>query len=119
MDHNKKFLERQIAELFRLAQMNFGRAVRSCWLHDEPDCPGCGRDISPLNFKGKQALSLNAFMYRPEGVLIGYLLCGDCAGEIFRDARRSPFRKTEIHSRIEANLIKAYASRQSAPPPAS
>lgn len=65
-----------IETLFRQAQMQFGRAVKSRWFHDGDGCPGCGREIKVMKFKGKNALSLNAFIFREHGVLIAYLLCG-------------------------------------------
>ena len=45
------------------------------------------------------------FMYRERGVLIGYLLCGLCAQDIFKTSKK---RQTSMHDNIERNLISAY-----------
>ena len=71
-------------------------------------CPGCDKEVDALKFKGKDALSLNAFIYRERGVLIGYLLCGHCAGKIMRNAQKNPYKETALHSKIEKNLTEAY-----------
>ncbi len=104
--------EKEIAEmmeqLFRQTQMQFGSAVKSRWLHDGDGCPGCGREIKAMKFKGKNALSLNAFIFREHGVLIAYLLCGKCARYIFREAERNPFGQTPLHTEIEKSLKQAF-----------
>jgi hypothetical protein len=98
-----------LAELFTRAKAQFGAAVKSYWFYGGDTCPGCGsRQIEPLKHKGKDALSLNAFIYRERGVLIGYLLCRQCAKDIFRAARKNPYQQTPLHTTIEQNLIKAY-----------
>ena len=99
-----------LEQLFRQAQMQFGSAVKSRWLHDGDVCPGCGREIDGMKFKGKNALSLNAFIYREHGVLIAYLLCGKCARKIFREAERNPFNQgpTPLHLEIEKTLKQAF-----------
>lgn len=94
--------------LFRQARMQFGSAVKSWWFHDGDGCPGCGREIKEMKFKGKSALSLNAFIYRDHGVLIGYLLCGKCARFIFKEAEQNPFSQTPLHAEIEKNLKLAF-----------
>lgn len=98
----------QLEQLFRLSQMKFGSAVRSRWFHDGDGCPGCGGKISIMKFKKKNALSLNAFIFREHGVLIAYLLCGKCARYIFREAETNPNTQTELHNQIEKNLKSAY-----------
>ncbi len=98
-----------VAELFTRAKAQFGSAVKSYWFYDGDTCPGCGsRQIEPLKHKGEDALSLNAFIYRERGVLIGYLLCGRCAAAIFKAAQKNPYTQTPLHTTIEQNLIKAY-----------
>ena len=94
--------------LFRQAQMQFGSAVKSRWLHDGDGCPGCGREIKAMEFKGKNALSLNAFIFREHGVLIAYLLCGKCARYVLRESERNPFGQTPLHTEIEKNLKQAF-----------
>ncbi len=104
---------KEIADLlemiFRQAQMQFGSAVKSRWLHDGDGCPGCGREIDGTKFKGKDALSLNAFIFREHGVLIAYLLCGKCARKILRDAEKNPYGgQTALHTEIEKTLKQAF-----------
>jgi hypothetical protein len=84
----------------------FGDAVKAYWVYDGDVCPGClKRPIAVFNHRGKTALSVNGFMYRERGVLIGYLLCGQCAQDVFRAARNG---KTRVHEDIEKNLSQAY-----------
>lgn len=100
---SKKDISNLLDQLYRQAQMQFGSAVRSRWLHDDDGCPGCGREIDGMKFKGKNALSLNAFIFREHGVLIAYLLCGKCARQIHRAATTIP-----LHTEIEKNLKQAF-----------
>lgn len=95
-------------QLFRQAQMQFGSAVKSRWLHDGDACPGCGKEVGVMKFKKKKALSLNAFIYREHGVLIAYMLCGKCANHIFKEAETNPHGQLPIHDEIEKNLKQAY-----------
>ncbi len=96
-------------QLFRQAQMQFGSAVKSRWLHDGDGCPGCGREIDGMKFKGKDALSLNAFIFREHGVLIAYLLCGKCARKILRDSQKNRYGgHTALHTEIEKTLKQAF-----------
>jgi len=98
-----------LEQLFRQAQMQFGSAVKSRWMHDGDGCPGCGSKISTMKFKKKDALSLNAFIFREHGVLIAYLLCGKCARHIFREAEKNPLAgETALHSEIEKTLKQAF-----------
>ncbi|MEP7075888.1 MAG: hypothetical protein ABI878_08755 [Acidobacteriota bacterium] len=54
-----------------------------------------------MKFKGKNALSLNAFIFREHGVLVAYLLCGKCARYIIRQSEMNPFGgKTPLHTDI-------------------
>lgn len=95
-------------QLFLQSQIRFGSAVKSRWFYDGDDCPGCGREIDGMKFKGKNALSLNAFIFREHGVLIAYLLCGRCAKHIFQELKENPNTQTTIHSEIEKNLKQAF-----------
>ncbi len=100
-----------LSALFTQAKAQFGDAVQSFWFYDGDLCPACNqRSVGAIKFKGKDALSLNAFIYRQRGVLIGYLLCETCAKRIFRDAQRNPYTQTAVHAEIEKNLINAYLS---------
>lgn len=105
---NEDYLQQLLAQMFQQAKTQFGSAVKSHWFHDSEICPGCGRNVDALKYEGGDALSLNAFIYRERGILIGYLLCGRCAGKIMEDAKKNPYKQTDLHSNIEKNLIKAY-----------
>lgn len=101
-------IENLLEQLFQQAQIQFGNAVKERWLHDGDGCPGCGKEITVTKYKKQDALSLNAFMFREHGVLIGYLLCGKCANHIIRESKKSPFQKLAIHDSIEKNLKQAF-----------
>ncbi|MGH9948632.1 MAG: hypothetical protein ACRD6X_15750 [Pyrinomonadaceae bacterium] len=103
-----KDISELLDQLFRQAQLQFGAAVKSRWLHDGDGCPGCGREIGVMKFKKKKAMSLNAFIYRDHGVLIAYLLCGKCANYIFQESEKNPFGQTTLHIEIEKNLKQAF-----------
>ncbi len=101
-------VEVMLAEIYTLSRAQFGSAVRSQWFYDREACPGCGRRVDFIKSPKGDQLSLNTFIYRKRGVLIGYLLCSRCAKKIHRDAKRNPGRETARHAAIEANLIKGY-----------
>ena len=85
---------------------HFGSAVKAYWVYDGDLCPGCmTQSIDLFAYEGEQALSINGFMHREKGVLIGYLLCGKCATEIMA---KSKFGPTPLHADIERNLKNAY-----------
>ncbi len=107
MDVNEQ-IDATLTQLFIQAHSQFGDAIKGFWFDDSEACPGCGREIDLMKYKGKEAMSLNAFIYRKRGMLIGYFLCGRCANQIFRDAERNPMQQTSRHTIIEKNLIKAY-----------
>lgn len=90
-------------QLFIQSKIRFGNAVRSQWFYDGDGCPGCGRNIDAVKYKGKDAISLNVFIYREHGVLIGYLLCGKCGKQVIKATSDTP-----LHAEIERNLKKAY-----------
>jgi hypothetical protein len=90
-------------QLFRQAQMQFGSAIKSRWFYDRDDCPGCGQEIGAMKWKKKKALSLNAFIYREHGVLIGYLLCGKCGKQVMAATENLP-----LHADVEKNLKQAF-----------
>lgn len=103
-----EYIEDMMAQLFLRARSQFGSAIKSFWFYDGDGCPGCGRKVDAIQIKGQNATSLNAFIYRERGVLIGYFLCSRCATEIFAAVKRRPGRETSRHATIETNLIKAY-----------
>ncbi len=98
-----------LAQMLRLSKKQFGDAVKGFWFYDREPCPGCGFPIDTLQYKGRDALSLNTFIYRPRGILIGYFLCSLCARQIFEAVERNPdIQTTPLHDVIEHNLITAY-----------
>lgn len=108
-DNSKTAAEQMLGLMFKQAKTQFGNAVKSFWFYEGDLCPGClARPIGVVKIKGRDGLPINAFMYRPRGVLIGYFLCGTCADFIFREAEKNPFKQTPLHADIERNLIAAY-----------
>ena len=97
-----------LAFMFLQAQKQFGKAVKSYWFHEENNCPSCGRTIDSWRHKKRQAISLNAYIFRKRGVLIGYFLCSKCARQIHREAKINPGIQTARHAAIEKNLETAY-----------
>lgn len=89
--------------MFRQAQIQFGAAMRSRWLHSSDLCPGCGSKINAVKYKKKNCLSLNTYIYREHGVLIAYLLCNTCANQVIRATSNLP-----LHAEIEKNLKAAF-----------
>jgi predicted RNA-binding Zn-ribbon protein involved in translation (DUF1610 family) len=100
-------VDKEIGEMlemiFRQAQMQFGSAIKSRWLHAVDGCPGCGKEINVTKYKKKNCLSLNAYIYREHGVLIAYLLCSNCANQVIRATSNLP-----LHAEIEKNLKTAF-----------
>lgn len=102
-------LDNIMDKLFRQAKAQFGPAMKSFWFYDGDLCPACVQHpIGAVKFKGKDALSINAYVYRERGVLIGYFLCETCAKYIFAEAQKNPYHQTPIHADIEHNLIASY-----------
>ena len=93
--------------IFNNAKVQFGSAVKSRWFHDEDPCPGCGKKVGATKWKGEDALSLNAFIYREHSVLIGYLLCGKCAKKVIK----ATDDKTPLHLKIEETLKRSFLRR--------
>lgn len=108
-DASKMEADKILEMMFAQGKAQFGNAFKSFWLYDGNLCPGClVHPIDKMKFKGKDALSINGFMYRPRGVLIGYFLCDVCANYIFKEAEKNPYRQTPLHADIEQNLKDAY-----------
>ncbi|MCL4262210.1 MAG: hypothetical protein KJ069_03310 [Anaerolineae bacterium] len=97
-----------LTKIFLQMQAQYGRAIKGFWFNEEDDCPGCGRAIDSWKTKKGDALSLNVFIYRGRGILIGYFLCSRCAKEIFKAAKRNPGVQIARHGIIETNLTNAY-----------
>ncbi|MGD9587872.1 MAG: hypothetical protein AB7Q37_07730 [Pyrinomonadaceae bacterium] len=94
--------------IYSQAKLQYGSAIKGRWLHDGDGCPGCGKEITATKWKKKKAMSLNAFIYREHGVLIGYMLCGKCASHIFAESETNPHSHLPIHDEIEKNLKAAF-----------
>lgn len=104
----KDYADAMLAQTLALSKKQFGNVVKGFWFYDGDPCPGCGFPIDVLQYKGQDALSLNTFIYRPAGMLIGYFLCSLCAQQIFQAAERNPGVQIPLHGVIERNLIAAY-----------
>jgi hypothetical protein len=100
--------EAAVAKMFTLARAQFGDAVKGHWFYNGEACPGCGRAIDAVKWQGEEAMSLNAFIHRKPGILIGYLLCGRCGEEVMRAGQGLLKRSTPLHAKIEQTLIQAY-----------
>jgi hypothetical protein len=108
---SKKEITEMLDQLFIQSQIRFGSALKSRWMYDGDNCPGCGREVKAMKFKGKDSVSLNAFIFREHGVLIAYLLCGKCATYIFKQSEKDPYSQTELHVEIEKNLKQAFVKQ--------
>ncbi|MFO7684121.1 MAG: hypothetical protein R6X34_29160 [Chloroflexota bacterium] len=106
--NQEEYVEQALISIFLQVQEHFGDAIKSYWFYDSDNCPGCGYKLTIFKKDGKDSLSMNTFIYRQKGVLIGYFLCGNCAKRVFRDAKKNPGVQTSVHDRIEATLIAAY-----------
>jgi hypothetical protein len=110
-DYSKNAADEMLGKLYAQAKTQFGDAIRSYWFYNGDLCPACSqRSVGVIKFNDKNALSVNAFIYRERGVLIGYLLCETCAVRIFQDAQKNPYTQTPLHAAIERNLRFAYLS---------
>ena len=103
MSNKDKDIKEILGLLFTQAKTQFGSAVKSRWMYDSDGCPGCGREIKTMKYKGKDTMSLNAFIYREHGVLIAYLLCGKCGNKVIRATTDTP-----LHAEIEKNLKSSF-----------
>lgn len=105
---NQSDAHAMLDQLFFQAHLQFGNAVKGRWFYDDPRCPGCQRKVSKMRYKGKDAISLNAYIYRKRGILIGYMLCNRCANMVQRAAERNPGVQLGLHRGIEDTLGQAY-----------
>jgi hypothetical protein len=104
----KDYADAMLAQMLALARKQFGNAIKGFWFYDGDPCPGCGFAIDVFQHEGRDTVSLNTFIYRPRGMLIGYFLCSLCARQIFEAAERNPGVQIPLHGVIERNLITAY-----------
>jgi hypothetical protein len=108
-DASKTDAEKILEMMYMQGKAQFGDAMKSFWVYDGDFCPAClARPIDKMKFKGKDALSINGFMYRARGVMIGYFLCDTCANYIFNETEKHPYQQTSLHTGIEQNLRNAY-----------
>ncbi len=108
-DESQRYAQETLKRLFEQAKLQFGDGAKGFWFYEDELCPGCLQaPIDKMKFKGEDALSLNAFIYRERGILIGYFLCGLCATYIFEQSEKRPGVQTPLHGTIEKNLIVAY-----------
>jgi len=108
MDDMAAQVDAHVQLMFRMAREQFGPVISGYWVHEQPGCPGCGGEIGAVEIDGKPAVSLNAYFFRPRGLIIGYLLCGSCAETIHLSASKMPGRQTALHATIERHLEAAY-----------
>jgi hypothetical protein len=109
LDEGNTAADKLLNKLYMQAKAQFGAAIKSFWFYNGDLCPACTQHpIGVVKYKGKDALAINAFIYRERGVLIGYFLCETCATHIFKEAQKNPYLQTPIHADIERNLIAAY-----------
>jgi hypothetical protein len=109
VDSTKASADKLLSMMFAQAKAQFGDAVKSFWFYEGDLCPGCmARPIGVIKIKGEKAVAINAFIYRPRGVLIGYFLCQTCANYIFEESRKNPYKQTPLHTAIEQNLSAAH-----------
>ena len=102
----RKGKESSAEDILNMMRAQFGNAAKAYWFYDGDLCPCClSRPGGEMVYNNQKALSVNAFMYRERGVLIAYVLCGECANKIM--AQR-PTKPTSMHEAIEINLVSAY-----------
>lgn len=106
-------VEAILAQMLASAKAQWGSAIKSSWFYASDGCPGCGRRVDAVRFKGSTTLSLNGFIHRKAGVLIGYTLCARCVKVVMDAGKKFPPAKTPLHDTIETNLISAYEHRNS------
>ena len=107
MDTNQQ-ADALLAQMLATAKAQWGNAIKSAWFYASDACPGCGRRLDAVRFKGSNALSLNGFIHRKPGVLIGYTLCSRCVKVVMEAGKKFPPEQTPLHTTIETNLISAY-----------
>jgi len=104
--------ENLVDTYLNMMKAQFGNAVKSFWFYEGDRCPCCGK-INRLDemTERERRVSLNGFMYRARGVLIGYVLCMPCATAVMAACQEKTARltgTTSLHQKIEQNLILAY-----------
>jgi hypothetical protein len=97
--------EEFVEGILNTLKAQFGHTAKAFWVYDGDLCPCCmTRPIDVMIHNGKESLSVNVYMYREKGVLIAYLLCGECAHSVLEQTND----QTEFHASIEKTLKSAY-----------
>ena len=99
----QKHIDMMMTQFYFQARSQFGDAIKAHWFYDGDNCPGCGNAIDEMSRNGERAISLNAYIYRKRGVLIGYFLCSRCGRTVMEQGKRTP-----LHTTIETTLQEAY-----------
>ncbi|MDP1548103.1 MAG: hypothetical protein Q8L87_18990 [Anaerolineales bacterium] len=108
-DTNSTTAEGVLKLMYEQGKAQFGSAMKGFWLYTDDLCPACLKNSAgEVNFQGEKALSINGFMYRERGILIGYFLCEICTLFIHEHAQKHPYQETPLHTKIETNLKEAY-----------
>lgn len=118
-DEDARQFAQQLDRIFDQMARHYANVATSRWFYEGDACPGCGFPIDAIENEQGRQLSINAFIYRPARVLIGYFLCSLCARRIFEAAEINPGVQTPLHGIIEQNLTRAYLKYAAAQPPAS
>ncbi len=63
-----------------------------------------------MRYEGKNAVSLNTYIFREHAVLIGYLLCGKCAKQLFKKGEDAG-KHLPLHDAIEKTLKASYLKK--------
>ena len=106
--NSEDVITQTMIKMFAQLHAQMGHALKGYWFYESERCPSCGRKAGPMRYQGKDALSINAYIYQRRGILIGYLLCGRCANAIHQAAKRRPGQQTAEHDDIEHSLNIAY-----------
>ena len=108
----KEQQENFVDTYLKMMQAQFGDAVKAFWFYEGDRCPCCG-ELNPIGemTERDRRVSLNGFMYRARGVLIGYIMCMKCATAVMVACQEKEAQltgTTPLHQAIEQNLIRAY-----------
>jgi hypothetical protein len=77
-------------------ERQWGNAVKSFWFYDSDLCPGrMAPPVGAMKIKGGQGLPINAFIYRPRDVLIGYFLVENAP--VLSTARQRKIPSNKLH----------------------
>lgn len=106
--NTEEVINNTMIKMFAQLHAQVGDALKGYWFYESERCPGCGRKAGPMRYQGQDALSINAYIYRRRGILIGYLLCGRCANEVHQSAKKRPGVQIARHDHIEDTLNDAY-----------